>query len=121
MRLRAAATVIALACIFALSPRQPSAAQQPAKLKVHISVDMEGVAGAVTSEQLGPSGFEYGRFREFMTKESLAAVDAARAAGATEIAPDCVRTRTAPVTPSTLVAPDSLVVVTGVAGGTWTS
>jgi D-amino peptidase len=85
MRLRAAATVIALACIFAMSPRQPSAAQQPAKLKVHISVDMEGVAGAVTGEQLGPSGFEYGRFREFMTKEALAAVDAARAAGATEI------------------------------------
>ena len=85
MRLRAALTVAVLACVFALSPRQPSAAQQPAKLKVHISVDMEGVAGAVTSEQLGPSGFEYGRFREFMTKEALAAVDAARAAGATEI------------------------------------
>jgi D-amino peptidase len=55
------------------------------KLKVHISVDMEGVGGAVTGEQLGPTGFEYGRFREFMTKEALAAVDAAKAAGATEI------------------------------------
>ena len=60
-------------------------AQQPAKLKVHISVDMEGIAGVVTGEQLGPTGFEYGRFREFMTKEAVAAVDAARAAGATEI------------------------------------
>lgn len=60
-------------------------AQQPAKLKVHISVDMEGIAGVVTSEQLGPAGFEYGRFREFMTREAVAAVDAARAAGATEI------------------------------------
>lgn len=60
-------------------------AQQPAKLKVHISVDMEGIAGVVTGEQLGPTGFEYGRFREFMTKEALAAVNAARAAGATEI------------------------------------
>ena len=58
---------------------------QQRKLKVHISVDMEGVAGAVTSEQLGPTGFEYGRFREFMTKEALAAIEGARAAGATEI------------------------------------
>ena len=85
MHLRTAATVIALACIFAVSPRQPSAAQQPAKLKVHISVDMEGVGGVVTGEQLGPTGFEYGRFREFMTREALAAIEAAKAAGATEI------------------------------------
>ena len=58
---------------------------QPQRLKVLISVDMEGVAGVVTGEQLGPSGFEYGRFREFMTREALAAVEGARAAGATEI------------------------------------
>jgi D-amino peptidase len=60
-------------------------AAQPARLKVLISVDMEGVGGVVTSEQLGPAGFEYGRFREFMTREALAAVEGARAAGATEI------------------------------------
>ena len=54
-------------------------------LKVYISADMEGVVGAVTSEQLGPSGFEYGRFREFMTAEVNAAIDAARRAGADEI------------------------------------
>jgi len=58
---------------------------QARKLKVHISVDMEGIAGVVTPEQLGPAGFEYGRFREFMTGEALAAVQAAKAAGATEI------------------------------------
>jgi D-amino peptidase len=46
---------------------------------------MEGVGGVVTGEQLGPTGFEYGRFREFMTKEALAAVEAAKAAGATEV------------------------------------
>jgi D-amino peptidase len=46
---------------------------------------MEGVGGVVTGEQLGPSGFEYGRFREFMTREALAAIDAAKRAGATEI------------------------------------
>ena len=61
------------------------AQSQPRKLKVHISVDMEGIAGVVTGEQLGPTGFEYGRFREFMTREAVAAVTAAKAAGATEI------------------------------------
>lgn len=76
---------LASAVALAASPGQPSAAQQPAKLKVHISVDMEGIAGVVTAEQLGPTGFEYGRFREFMTQEAIAAVEAARAAGATEI------------------------------------
>jgi D-amino peptidase len=76
MKLVIVATVVAIPAL---------QAQQPRGLKVHISVDMEGVAGAVTGEQLGPSGFEYGRFREFMTREALAAVEAARAAGATEI------------------------------------
>jgi D-amino peptidase len=56
-----------------------------AKGKVYISADMEGVAGVVTGEQLGPQGFEYPRFREFMTNEVLAAIEGARAAGATEI------------------------------------
>ena len=56
-----------------------------AKLKVFISVDMEGVAGTVTADQLLPAGFEYNRFREFMTRETLAAIEAAKAAGATEI------------------------------------
>ena len=53
-------------------------------LKVYISADMEGVVGAVTSDQLGPGGFEYSRFRQFMTAEVNAAIDAARSAGATE-------------------------------------
>jgi D-amino peptidase len=46
---------------------------------------MEGIAGVVTEEQLGPNGFEYQRFREFMTAEVTAAIEAAREAGATEI------------------------------------
>ncbi len=53
--------------------------------KILISVDMEGVAGVVTSAQLGPSGWEYSRFREFMTAEALAAIDGALEAGAKEI------------------------------------
>jgi D-amino peptidase len=62
-----------------------SAATAQSRLKVYISVDMEGIAGVVTSDQLGPTGFEYGRFREFMTAEALAAIAGAREAGATEI------------------------------------
>ena len=61
------------------------AAPAQAALKVYISADMEGVAGSVTADQLGPTGFEYARFREFMTREVLAAVQAAKEAGATEI------------------------------------
>ena len=56
-----------------------------AQLKVYISADMEGIAGVVSGEQLGPQGFEYQRFREFMTNEVLAAIEGARAGGATEI------------------------------------
>jgi len=62
----------------------PSTAAQT-RLRVLISVDMEGVVGTVTGDQLGPAGFEYGRFREFMTREAVAAVTAAKAAGATDI------------------------------------
>ena len=59
----------------ALAATGPDALAQG--LKVYISADMEGVAGAVSGDQLGPSGFEYGRFRQFMTDEVLAAVDTA--------------------------------------------
>jgi D-amino peptidase len=70
----------------ALAALPAHAADPGAKsLKIYISVDMEGIAGVVTTSQLGPEGFEYERFREFMTAEALAAVNAAREAGATEI------------------------------------
>ena len=59
--------------------------QASKKLKIYISVDMEGIAGVVTADQLGPTGFEYERFRRFMTNETLAAINAAKEAGATEI------------------------------------
>ena len=52
---------------------------------IYISADMEGVVGAVTGDQLGPSGFEYQEFRELMTAEVNAAIRAARRAGATRI------------------------------------
>jgi len=70
-----------------LSFSAPGHAQggQGKKMKIYISADMEGVVGVVTQEQLGPSGFEYQRAREFMTEEVKAAIDAAFEAGATEI------------------------------------
>lgn len=55
------------------------------RMKIYISADMEGVVGVVTGEQLGPQGFEYQRFREFMTQEVNAAIEAAFDAGATEV------------------------------------
>ena len=44
--------------------------------KIFISADLEGVVGVVTGEQLGPSGFEYNRFRAFMTADVTAAIQA---------------------------------------------
>lgn len=71
--------------VFALILALPAPAGAQGKLKLYISADMEGVVGAVTGEQLGPTGFEYNRFREFMTNEVNAAIEAAFEAGATEI------------------------------------
>ena len=70
-------------CLLVLSAAITVRAQN--RLKIYISADMEGITGVVTGEQLGPTGFEYARFREFMTQEVNAAIEAARAAGATEI------------------------------------
>ena len=78
--------VLTLVLIAMLAPAfagLPAGAQ--GRLRVLVSVDMEGIAGTVTGDQLGPTGFEYGRFRDFMTREAVAAVTAARAAGATEV------------------------------------
>lgn len=73
-----------IACVFLTGLAAiPASAQRP--LKVYISVDMEGIGGVVTNEQLGPTGFEYARARQFMTDEALAAIQGARDAGATEI------------------------------------
>lgn len=76
--IRASLAAVLLLMVHAL----PAAGQRG--LKVYIAADMEGIAGVVTGEQLGPGGFEYARFREFMTQEVLAAIEGAREAGATE-------------------------------------
>lgn len=76
---------LALAALLALASLAPRAVAAQRPLKVYISADMEGITGVVSAEQLGPTGFEYGRFREFMTAEVLAAIAGAKEAGATEI------------------------------------
>jgi len=55
-RLRFLSLIVALLLAPALSAQRP--------LKVYISVDMEGIAGVVSVDQLGPTGFEYQRARE---------------------------------------------------------
>lgn len=79
--------IVILATLLLLLFTQAGARSAPPqkKLKVYISVDMEGIAGVVTGDQLGPGAFEYERFRQFMTREALAAVTAAKEAGATEV------------------------------------
>jgi D-amino peptidase len=55
------------------------------KLKVFISVDMEGIAGVVNGDQTSASGRDYGIARRWMTEEVNAAIRGALQAGATEI------------------------------------
>ena len=56
-----------------------------AKMKVYISVDIEGVAGITHWDEAEKNHPDWQEFREIMTGETIAAIDGARAAGATEI------------------------------------
>lgn len=58
---------------------------EQARLKVFISVDMEGLAGVVTSSEVSTNGPDYQHFRTIMAGETNAAVDGAFRAGATEV------------------------------------
>jgi D-amino peptidase len=61
-------------------------AQQTQRLKVFISIDMEGLAGVVTNGAISGSGNpDYAHFRTIMAAEASAAVDGAFRAGATEV------------------------------------
>ena len=73
------------AFLLALVTTQPLHAQAGDDLKVFISVDMEGIAGVVTSSETGTSGSDYGYFRRVMSAEANAAVLGAYDAGATEV------------------------------------
>jgi D-amino peptidase len=60
-------------------------AQQQQRLKVFISVDMEGLAGVVTGSDVSATGPDYAHFRAIMAGETNAAIDGAFRAGATEV------------------------------------
>jgi D-amino peptidase len=73
--------VCALIVSFALSA---SASAQQVGKRIYISVDMEGIAGAVAGDQISATGSEYQAYRKIMVGELLAAIAGAREAGATE-------------------------------------
>lgn len=54
-------------------------------MKVYISVDMEGIAGVVAPDQVGPGQRDYERFRRIMTQEANAAARGAFDGGATDV------------------------------------
>ena len=81
-RLCSSLAMLALGVLPSLASAAQPAAGKPFKL--YISADMEGVAGVVSEQQLGPAGFEYERFREFMTAEVTTVIETAFAAGVTE-------------------------------------
>ncbi|MBV6522785.1 MAG: D-aminopeptidase [Gemmatimonadaceae bacterium] len=76
-------TSLASACIAGILLAGPLFAQQ--KLKVYISVDLEGIAGVVSNDQTQPNGRDYGWARTMMLAETNAAIAGAYDAGATEV------------------------------------
>jgi len=88
-------------------------AQERKGLKIYISVDMEGVTGVVTADQLGPQGFEYQKFREQMTDEVNAAIEGASIGGATEFVVSDSHGNAESLLPDRLVPHASLTLVRG--------
>lgn len=54
-------------------------------MKVHFTVDMEGMAGLAHEDQAEAKGVDFARMRQLLTNEVQAAVDGAKAGGAKEI------------------------------------
>jgi D-amino peptidase len=77
---------LAIIAAVALAATLATAGQQSAKkLKVFISVDMEGVSGLINWDETAQGGPDYPLFRKLMTAEANAAIAGALEAGATEI------------------------------------
>jgi D-amino peptidase len=75
----------ALAVIATLVAGGASVLAQQARLKVFISIDMEGLAGVVSNSDVTPTSPDYPHFRSIMAGEANAAVDGSFLAGATEV------------------------------------
>jgi len=79
-------TVPALCAVVVLAlSLAPASAQPKAKLRIFISVDMEGICGVVHADQTSPGTPDYGPARKWMAQDVNAAVEGALEAGATEI------------------------------------
>lgn len=74
-----------LCSLLALISTATALQAQQTRLKVFISVDMEGLAGVVTGSDVSPTGPDYGHFRGIMAAETNAAIEGAFRAGATEV------------------------------------
>lgn len=83
---RSLSVVVAVLVVAAFAAGPAAHGQGPAKkLKVFISVDMEGVAGLIHWDETSEGGADYPLFRRIMTEETNAAIAGALDAGATEI------------------------------------
>lgn len=78
-------TLVLILLFFVLGSFTYFSFSSSSKLKVFISVDMEGISGLVSGEETGKEGRDYGLFRQLMTEETNAAIEGALQAGATEI------------------------------------
>jgi len=68
-----------------LPARLPAEQREAQKLKVFISVDMEGICGVVAVEQTTPGNPEYVAAKKWMADDANAAIDGAFRAGASEV------------------------------------
>jgi D-amino peptidase len=78
-------TVLFVVICLTLFFLQPDISRSQEKIKVFISVDMEGITGVVNGEQTSSSGSDYGLARRWMTEDANAAIRGAFQAGATEV------------------------------------
>lgn len=75
-------SAIAYLLLAGTSIAQPS--DSTPKVRILISADMEGIAGAVTPVQITPGGSEYEHYRALLTDEVNAAIAGARRGGAAD-------------------------------------
>lgn len=74
-----------LAAVLMIAAVAAAGQTAPKKLKVFISVDMEGISGLIHWDETSEGGADYSLFRRLMTEEANAAIAGALDAGAAEI------------------------------------
>lgn len=82
---RLSAHSLVFASAMMLAAFTPASAQPQRRLKVFISIDMEGLAGVVNAPEVQSANVDYPHFRAIMAGETNAAIEGAFLAGATEV------------------------------------